>query len=78
VGVAEAKLDTSVVLSHGIWTGMLSWPGCELYCAYSAHNNIIIMEVYMGEKLIQQLFMNNIKCVFYMSMQIPVRLNSVW
>ena len=24
VGVAEAKLDTSVVLSHGIWTGMLS------------------------------------------------------
>ena len=22
VGVAEAKLDTSVVLSHGIWTGI--------------------------------------------------------
>ena len=26
VGVAEAKLDTSVVLSHGIWTGMLLRP----------------------------------------------------
>lgn len=24
VGVAEAKLDTSVVLSHGIWTGVLT------------------------------------------------------
>ena len=31
VGVAEAKLDTSVVLSHGIWTGMLSRLEARLY-----------------------------------------------
>ena len=47
VGLAEAKLDTSVVLSHGVWTGTSTFllPNI-LYCEnlqISLHNITIVL-----------------------------------
>ena len=42
VGVAEAKLDTSVVLSHGIWTGRLSRLEARLYYTLARSNVLLV------------------------------------
>ena len=40
--MAEAKLDTSVVLSHGIWTGRLSRLEARLYYTLARSNVLLV------------------------------------